>query len=76
MSCEDCKYVLIHYDKKGNKTVRCYYTYLKSLSNVTKFEHHKDVTDRKSVCQNYEFDEKPVEHRTYKAKEIKHETDA
>lgn len=77
MKCEDCKYVLIHYDKKGNRTLRCYYDYLKSLKDVTKFQRFTDVTNKNATnCEHYIIDEHPIEHRTYRAKEIKHETDA
>lgn len=83
-TCEDCQYVLIHYDKKGVRTVRCYYKYMKALddkmfsSNPGKMTSFKpvDVTNDLGKCNHYIQDSHPIEHRTYRAtKEKKDEAD-
>lgn len=64
MTCEDCRYVLIHYDKRGKKTSRCYYDFMKSI------EHGKvaPYTTAGDICKKFEEDSLSVETRTYRVK--------
>jgi hypothetical protein len=64
MTCEDCKYVLIHYDKHGKMTLRCYYDFMKSIE----YEKVAPYTMVVDICEKFEKDSLPIETRIYRAK--------
>lgn len=72
MNCEDCKFVLIHYDKKDVKTIRCYRKYILGLEkDLTKLEKPSIVDNPEKGCKNFEQDSYDISHRTYHAKKDK-----
>ena len=69
--CENCKFVLIHYDKNNNRTIRCYHDYIKSVAAAAKKPNpFKDVTNNPNGCEHYILDQNDESHRTYRVNKI------